>query len=72
MTTALILALRDHSPDAVPSEPLAEPFITVPLVPSHPFGTCPRTPKWLGDTHGIEDDLKLRRVVPLTRRKVNR
>lgn len=67
MTTALILALRDNRPDAVPSEPLANPLITVPLVPSHPFGTCPRTAQRLWDPHGIEDSLKLGRVVTLAR-----
>jgi hypothetical protein len=67
MTTALILSLRDHSPDAVPSEPLAKPFITVPLVSSNPLGTCPRTSKRWWETHGIEDGLKLGRVVTLAR-----
>jgi hypothetical protein len=71
MTTAVIRALRDNSSDTVPSEPLAQSFITVPLVPSHPFWTCPRTSQWLGDTHGIKDDLKLRRVVTLPSRNVN-
>jgi hypothetical protein len=71
MTTALILTLRDHRPDAVPSEPLAQPGITVPLVPRHSLWTGPRTSKWLWDTHGIEDKLKLCRVVTLTSRQVN-
>jgi hypothetical protein len=72
MTTTLILALRDNSPNAVLPEPLTTPWITVPLVPSHPLGTCPRTPQRLWNTDGIQDRLKLRRVVTLARRDVHR
>jgi len=65
MTTALIRALRDNRSDAAPSEPLAHPLIPLPLVPSDSFGPCPRPSKRLWDANGIEDDLKLGRVVPL-------
>jgi hypothetical protein len=66
---AALLLRRDHGPDAMPAQPVADALGTVGPIGGQAFGPTAGPPLALPDAHTVQDVLELGRLVRLARQQ---